>query len=408
MTSAARPASLMAALRPRVQAHLYDFYDKVRTAEDLYWDRPIMAWVATSHEIVSQGAADPRLSSVRYPDLAAVPEELRPLASVLDRQMLYSDAPDHSRIRGLVSKAFTARRVEQLRQQITAAVEAIIVAALPRGRMDVVADLAVPLPMTVICELLDVPAEDHGRVKAWSAQVAKVIGNARLAPPDNRAATQSMDEMLDYFRWLLARQSTNSSGSLLHGFLTAQDNGTHLSQDELLANSVLLLIAGHETTTHFIGNAVLALLQHPDELRRLIREPELMPAAIEELLRFDSPVQLLLRRAKHDLELAGRTISKGQPVLLVCGAANRDPAVFADPHRLDLQRSGARQLAFGHGPHFCLGAGLARLEGEIAIRALITALPDLRLEHDQLVWQRSLNFRGLDRLDVVFTASAGT
>lgn len=395
----------MAALRPGVQAHLYDFYDKVRAAEDLYWDRPIMSWVATSHEIVSQAASDPRLSSVRYPDLSAVPEELRALASVLDRQMLYSDAPDHSRLRGLVSKAFTARRVEQLRQQITTAVDAIITAALPSGRMDIIADLAMPLPMTVICELLEVPAEDHGRVKAWSAQIAKFIGNPRLTPDDNVTATQSMDEMLDYFRWLLAAQSASSSGGLPHGLRSTPQDDTHLSQDELLANLVLLLIAGHETTTHFIGNATLALLQHPDQLHRLIRQPDLMPAAIEELLRFDSPVQLLLRRAKHDLELGGRTILKGQPVLLVCGAANRDPAVFADPHRLDLQRSGARQLAFGHGPHFCLGAGLARLEGEIAIRALITGLPDLRLEHDQLVWQRSLNFRGLDRLDVTFTAS---
>lgn len=187
--------------------------------------------------------------------------------------------------------------------------------------------------------------------------------------------------------------------------MTAQAENTDQDLDELLANCALLLIAGHETTTHFIGNATLALLRHPHAADQLRRRPDLMPAAVDELLRYDAPVQLMLRRARHDLELAGRTVSEGQTVLLVCGAANRDPAVFPDPHVLDFERSGSggRHMAFGHGPHFCLGAALARLEGAIVLEALLTRLPGLRLDGSAPQWQRSLNFRGLTRLDVAFT-----
>ncbi|UUU29148.1 cytochrome P450 [Streptomyces sp. CA-210063] len=186
--------------------------------------------------------------------------------------------------------------------------------------------------------------------------------------------------------------------------VTAQAENTDQDLDELLANCALLLIAGHETTTHFIGNATLALLRHPHAADQLRRRPDLMPAAVEELLRYDAPVQLMLRRARHDLDLAGRTIAEGQTVLLVSGAANRHPAVFPDPHVLDFERPGGRHMAFGHGPHFCLGAALARLEGAIVLEALLTRLPGLCLDGTAPPqWQRSLNFRGLTRLDVAFT-----
>jgi cytochrome P450 len=393
VNAASRPVSLLSAVRSDVQARLYDFYDELRAADECYWDARLQAWVATSYELVSQAAGDPRLSSVRYPDLAAVPDELRPLARVLDKQMLYSDAPDHPRLRGLVSKAFNARAIERLRERITVTVDRIVATARPTGHMDVIADLAYPLPVTVICDLLDVPPADRDRLKSWSARIAMV----------NRAGVQSMDELLEYFRLLLARQSTGSTDSLLRGFLLAEENGSHLSEEELLANSALLLVAGHETTTHLIGNGMLALLQHPSRLHQLQHDPDLMPAAVEELLRYDSPIQVLLRRAKTDLVLAGRKITEGQAILLVCGAANRDPAAFANPHELDFFRSGKRHIAFGHGPHFCLGAGLGRLQGELAIRALITSLPDLRLAQDRLEWDRSLHSRGLKRLDVSFT-----
>ncbi|MCZ7456274.1 cytochrome P450 [Streptomyces sp. WMMC940] len=403
MHTPAPPASLLLALRPRTQERLYDFYDELRSAADLFWDRRLDAWVATGHAVVSSAAGDPRLSSVRYPDIEAVSEELRPLARVLSRQMLYSDAPDHSRLRALLSKAFTPRAVAVLREKISGAVEQIITHAAPTGRMDIVADLARPLPLTIICDLLGVPEQDRDTLSSWSGPIAAAIGSSRLDADDNRAASQSMTHTLAYLRALLTRQDTPPPPHTLRALLTAHTENTDQDFDELLANCALLLIAGHETTTHFIGNAALALLRHPDAADQLRSRPELIPAAVEELLRYDSPVQLMLRRARHELELAGRTVAAGQVVLLLCGAANRDPAAFPDPDVLDFQRPGGRHVAFGYGPHFCLGAALARLEGAIVLEALLTRLPALRLEEAPLQWQRSLNFRGLTRLDVAFT-----
>lgn len=406
MSNAPRPASLLRVLRPDVQPQLYDFYDRLRTVAPCHFDRTLSAWVVTGYEAVSRAAGDPRLSSVRYLDMSTVDDGSRALATVLNRQMLYSDAPDHPRLRGLVAKAFTARAVALLRDQITRTVQDIVDRARPRGTMEVVAELAYPLPVTVICDLLQVPDSDRGRMRAWSADVAVVIGNARISPEQNAAATRSMDEMLDYFRALLDARSGDPRPGLLQGLLQAQHDGAGLTADEALANIVLLLMAGHETTTHFIGNALLALLQHPDQAARLAGTPALMPSAIEELLRFDSPLQLMLRHARQDVELAGNPIAAGQPVLLVCGAANRDPLAFPEPHRLDLGRSGPRHVAFGHGPHFCLGAGLARLEGEIALNALLTRLPGLRLAGGDLNWHRSLSFRGLTRLDICWDSAS--
>lgn len=394
--------SLLRALRPQVQECLYDFYDELRSADELFWDRHLGAWIATGHAVVSSAAGDPGLSSVRYPDVEAVPEELRPLARVLSRQMLYSDAPDHPRLRALISRAFTPRAVATLRARIIEAVDRIITKAAPTGRMDIVADLARPLPLTIICDLLDVPQQDRPALASWSEPIAEAIGNSRLDADGNRAASQSMANMLAYLRALLTRHDTPPAPHTLRALLTAQAEKSE-DFDELLANCALLVIAGHETTTHFIGNATLALLRHPHAADQLRRRPDLMPAAVEELLRYDAPVQLMLRRARRDLDLAGRTIAEGQTVLLVCGAANRDPAVFPDPHVLDFERPGGRHMAFGHGPHFCLGAALARLEGAIALEAILTRLPGLRIDGTAPQWQRSLNFRRLTRLDVAFT-----
>ncbi|MEV1078756.1 cytochrome P450 [Streptomyces sp. NPDC050211] len=403
MHTHASPASMLSALRPRTQVRLYDFYKELRSTDDLFWDRRLDAWIATSHEVVSSTAGDPRFSSVRYPDIEAVSEELRPLARVLSRQMLYSDAPDHSRLRALISRAFTPRAVAALRDQISGAVEQIITRAAPTGRMDIVEDLARPLPLTVICDLLGVPEQDRPTLSSWSDPVAAAIGSSRLDADDSHAASQSMARMLAYLRELLTRQDSPPAPHTLRALLTTQAENADRDFDELLANCALLLIAGHETTTHFIGNAALALLRHPQAADQLRRRTDLIPAAVEELLRYDSPVQLMLRRARHDLDLAGRSIAAGQVVLLVCGAANRDPAAFPDPDVLDFQRPGGRHVAFGYGPHFCLGAALARLEGTIVLEALLTRLPGLRLDGTEPQWQRSLNFRGLTRLDVAFT-----
>ncbi|MFE0458533.1 cytochrome P450 [Kitasatospora sp. NPDC058965] len=405
MSAHTTPSSLLAALRPQNQDRLYDFYRDLRSTHDLYWDRTLNAWVATGHEVVTATASDPRFSSVRYPDIEAVSEELRPLARVLSRQMLYSDAPDHTRLRSLLSRAFTPRAVAALSTRITDEVDRILAPALPTGRLDIVADLARPLPLAVICDLLGVPEQDRPALSAWSDPIAAAIGSSRLDAEESRAASRSMEQMLAYLRALLTREDGPPQPHTLRALLAAGTQDGDRDFEELLANCALLLIAGHETTTHFIGNAALALLQHPQAADQLRARPQLIPAAVEELLRYDSPVQLMLRRARHDLDLAGRPIVAGQAVLLVCGAANRDPAVFPDPDRLDFQRPGARHVAFGYGPHFCLGAALARLEGVIVLQALLTRLPDWKPAGPAPSWQRSLNFRGLTGLQVTFTPS---
>ncbi|WP_240980671.1 cytochrome P450 [Streptomyces sp. Z423-1] len=290
-----------------------------------------------------------------------------------------------------------------LRDRISVAVEQIITRAAPTGRMDIVADLARPLPLNVICDLIGAPERDRPSLSSWSDQIAAAIGSSRLDADDSRAASQSMERMLASLRELLTRRESPPAPHTLRALLTTRAESTDQNFDELLANCALLLIAGHETTTHFIGNAALALLRHPQAADQLRRRTDLIPAAVEELLRYDSPVQLMLRRARHDLDLAGRTIAAGQVVLLVCGAANRDPAAFPDPDVLDFERPGGRHVAFGYGPHFCLGAALARLEGTVVLETLLTRLPDLRLDGAAPQWQRSLNFRGLTRLDVAFT-----
>ncbi|MGW9597038.1 cytochrome P450 [Streptomyces chartreusis] len=343
---------------------------------------------------------------MRYPDIEAVSEELRPLARVLSRQMLYSDAPDHARLRSLLSRAFTPRAVATLRDRVSDAVDQIITRVAPTGRLDIVADLARPLPLAVICDLLGVPEQDRSALSSWSDPIAAAIGSSRLDADDSRAASQSMQQMLAYLRELLTRKDGPPAPHTLRALLATGTENADQDFEELLANCALLLIAGHETTTHFIGNSALALLRHPQAADQLRSRVDLIPAAVEELLRYDSPVQLMLRRARHDLDLAGRSITAGQAVLLVCGAANRDPAAFPDPDRLDFQRPGGRHVAFGYGPHFCLGAALARLEGAAVLEALLTRLPDWRLDGASPGWQRSLNFRGLISLDIAFTPQA--
>jgi len=393
--------SLLAATRPGTRRDLYTFYDQFRAADPCVWDRVLGAWVVTSYELVSAAAGDARLSSVRYPDPEAVEESLRPVAAVFARQMLYTDPPDHARVRRAVSASFAARAVESLRAPIADAVDRILDRVAPRGGMDFVGELAVPLPFDVICTLLQVPDRDREQVLAWSGDLAVAFGNARLDAAQKLAASRAATRLTAYFDGLLDTPAT---------FLRP-GSAVGLTREEVLANAVLLLLAGHETTTHFLGNALFALLGAPGECARLRADPALLPRAVEELLRFESPLQVLWRRAGCDLDLGGRQVRAGDPVLLVCGAANRDPAAFDAPHTLDLARAGSRQLAFGHGPHVCAGSALARLEGEIVLGAVLARLPGLRPAGPEPTWRPSLNFRGLERLelrwDVPGTAVAG-
>jgi len=309
------------------------------------------------------------------------------------------DATDHTRVRSLVNKAFTPRRVAELRPRIEAIAKDLLAAPAASGRMDVIGDLGAPLPAIVIAELLGVPPEDHPKFRAWAAQiVATPAAIASGAASD--AFEKGFESLSGYLRGVIAARRREPRNDLISALVAAQEDRDALTDGELLATAILLLLAGHETTTNLIGNGTLALLQHPDELARLRAEPELLKSAIEEMLRFDSPVQATLRAATEPVEFGGVTLDKGALVICGIGAANRDPAVFEEPDRFDVARRDNRHLSFGFGAHFCLGAPLARLEGEIAFRALLEQFPTLALSGAPIVHRPNPILRGLQSLEV--------
>ena len=318
--------------------------------------------------------------------------------------MLNSDPPKHTRLRTLVSKAFTPAAVERLAPIIQRIVDEAVDAALARGGMEVMHDLAYPLPVTVIAHMLGVPPEDRDQFKKWSDDITATAGNimANLTPEHYRQALQSTRELTAYFRKVVAERRSQPRADLLTAMAKAEEQGDRLSEAELFANAVLLLNAGHETTTNLIGNGIWALLRFPEQKRRLREDPSLANTAVEELLRFDSPVQFTSRLLKEDVTVSGKTLRAGQMVLLLLGAANRDPAQFADPDQLDVGRQDNKHVAFGMGPHFCLGAPLARLEGRIVLQTLLNRLPGLRLDGPEPEYRDNFNLRGLKALKVAF------
>ncbi|MCU1681883.1 MAG: cytochrome [Amycolatopsis sp.] len=317
------------------------------------------------------------------------------------RSFLGLNPPDHSRLRKLVSKAFTPRMITQLTPRIEQITAELLDAALAvAGPVDLIRDFASPLPVVVISELLDVPLADRERFEGWSHQLARALDPDFLLPAEVReSAMRAREEFADYFRELVALRRANPGDDLLSALVAVHDQGDVLTENELLATLILLLIAGHETTVNLIGNGTLALLHHPDQLARLRDEPELIDRAVEELLRYDSPVQLTFRYALEDAEVGGQAIPRGSFALLLIGAANRDAEEHTDPDALDVGREPSRHLAFGQGVHFCLGAPLARLEGRIALGALTQRAPGLRLSGEP-TWKDNVVLRGLATLPV--------
>ncbi len=316
------------------------------------------------------------------------------------RTMLMMDPPDHTRLRHLVNRVFTPRRVEErLRPRIEALVDELLAPVRERGELDLMRDFAEPLPAIVIAELLGVPAKDHRQFKAWSSELL-AEGPARAFEPGAQERTAALfGRLREYMRGIVDERREAPGEDLISGMLEAQAERDALSEGELISTSLLLLIAGHETTTNLIGNGLLALLRNPDQLERLRREPGLLENAIEELLRYDSPVQATVRIATEDVALGGTTIPKDAVAVVLLGAANRDPAEFPEPDRLDLARENVRHLSFGLGTHFCLGAGLARLEARLAFRGLL-ALPKLALATEAPEYRPNPFLRGLRSLPV--------
>ncbi|MGH9173901.1 MAG: cytochrome P450, partial [Vicinamibacterales bacterium] len=308
--------------------------------------------------------------------------------------------PDHTRLRGLVAQAFSARMIESMRPRIQATVDELLDRVEPVGRLDIIADLANPLPGIVIAEMLGVPKEEQPRFKAWASDYARFLGTLNTPNESRIAANRAVVEMSEYIREVAERRRVEPRDDLITALVQAEDQGERLTHDELVATCFLLLFAGNETTTNLIGNGILTLLRNPDAHRQLREHPEMIRTAIEELLRWESPVQFTDRLVIEDIEIGGQQIPAGQGVRTIIGAANRDPDQFENPETLDLSRRPNRHVGLAHGLHFCLGAPLARAEGQITINAVIQRFPHLALATDRVEWQANHVFRGLTALPV--------
>jgi pimeloyl-[acyl-carrier protein] synthase len=404
MSSPAQSLSLYQLLDPEVLANPYPLYRRLRIEDPVHWDPFLCAWVVTRYQdvvhVLHHYSADrtPTPEQLTAMGLAA----MSPIAQVMVKQMLFMDPPAHTRLRTLAASAFTPARIEVVRSHIRSIVERLIDAVEPTGRMDVIADLGYPLPAIVIAEMLGVPAEDRDNLKHWSEDFAEMLGNLQHNPDRTPRMLQSIEALTGYFRSRMEEIRRNPRPGLIHSLMTAEVNGERLTDEEVVANAILTMVGGQETTTNLIGNGTLALLRNPAEMQRLIDNPALIPSAVEELLRYESPSQHTARLAPADLELGGRKIRKRQAVIAIMAAGNRDPEQFADPDRLDVGRNDRRHLAFGWAAHFCFGAALARMEGQIAFEIMLRRLPNLRLEPGPLVWRQNLGLRGLTALPVRF------
>jgi pimeloyl-[acyl-carrier protein] synthase len=390
-------------LLPEFHANPYPFYRRLRE-EDPVHASPLGIWVLTRYEDAVMVLRDARFGREGIAELQEArlgAARSRPKNS---RDMLFRDPPDHTRLRSLVSRAFTPRVVEEMRPHIQEIVDGLLDRVEGSGGMDVIEDLAYPLPVRVICEMLGVPTSDQEVFRQWSADIARSL-DAALFPADSGVGTrgqEASDALKEYFRSLIAVRRKHPQPDLLSGLIAAEEQGDKLSEAELLSTCVLILIAGHETTVNLIGNGLLALLGNPDQLRALANDPALIQTGVEELLRYDGPVQRTSRMTMTDVEIGGKKIAKDSVVVAAIGAANRDPAVFADPERLDVARKDNRHIAFGFGIHFCLGASLARIEGQVAIGTLLRRMPALKLVSDIPEWRESSVLRGLKTLPITF------
>ena len=364
----------------------YSHYREMRESDPVYWDAERRNWLL-----------------FRYADVDAVMRDDDRFSAQQGyaTSMLVTDPPEHTRLRSLVNKAFTARAVRELIPRIHEIVDALLDEVADRGEMEAIADFAYPLPITVIAELLGVDPERRDFFRRVSVPLALALGPIR----DPQLATNAFtgrNELLEYFDDLIKRRRAEPRDDLVSAMIQAEDRGDFLTHQELLGMMLLLLVGGHETTVNLIGNGLLAMLRSPDQLESFRINEGGERTAIEEMLRFDSPVQYSGRIAVTDVELGGRTIRAGQSVRMVFAAANHDPEVFSDPDSLDVSREPNPHLAFGYGTHFCLGAQLAKLEGEIALSTLIRRFPKLRLAGGKLRWRPAPVLRGLEALPIQF------
>lgn len=396
---------------PAFRVNPYPVYRRL-LAEDPVHKTPFGMLVLSRYRDCAAVLRDPRSSSdasnsTMYKAFMAGrdPEEVFGALAGM-RPFLFMDPPDHTRLRGLVQKAFTPKTVENLRPRIQELVDDLMTPALEQRSMEVIEDLAYPLPVRVITEMLGVPHSDHDTFKGWSRELAGALDPDFATPQDvadrrERAASA----FVEYFRNLITERRRQPRDDLLSALIAAEDEGNKLSEKELLSTLILLLVAGHETTVNLIANGVLAFVRHPDQLQRVREDPTLVRTAVEEVLRYDPPVQFTARVALEDIDIDGTTLEQGGQAIILVAAANRDPEQFDDPDTFDVGRPDNRHLSFGLGAHFCLGAPLARVEGQVALEAVAARVADLALAVDAPEYKENIVLRGLASLPVTFTAA---
>ena len=396
--------SLYRLLDPQVLANPYPLFQRLRTEDPVHWDPYLHAWIVTRYTDVVKVLME--FSAERTPTPERLMElglgELSPVAEMMVEQMLFLDPPSHTRIRSLASFAFSPQRVAVLRDHIHEIVKVLFDDVISTGTMDLIADLGEPLPCRVSAEMLGVPVEDAPQLKKWSDDFAEMLGNFQHNPERASRVRRSVEEMTRYFESAIKQIRKHPREGLIHSFLTAEVDGDRFTEDEVIANTVVTMVGGMETTTNLIANGALTLLRNQNELSKLKSDHSLIPSAVEEMLRYEPPSQHTARLAPHDIELGGKKIRKHQAVIAVMAAGNRDPERFPDPDRFDITRTDNRHLSFGWAAHFCFGAALARIEGQVAFEGILQRIPDLQLAQDPLVWRTNLGLRGLKALRVTF------
>jgi pimeloyl-[acyl-carrier protein] synthase len=396
--------SLFQLLDPAVLADPYPLYQRLREHDPVHWDPYLHSWVVTSYPevvaVLTKYSADRTPTPEQLASLGLT--EMKPFAEMMGQQMLFADAPAHTRLRTLCSVAFTPRRVEGLRDDVEEIANSLIDDIIASGSMEVISDFANAFPAIVTARLLGVPTRDHEQLKKWSADFAELLGNFQHNPDRVAKVLRSLEDLKEYVREKMGEQRKEAQPGLIGSLMAAEVEGGHLTDGEVIASSIVTMVGGQETTTNLIGNGLFTLLNRPDCLAQLRDDPSIIASAIEELLRFESPSQHTARIAKDDVLLGGKTIKKGEAVMAVMAAANRDPNRFPEPDKLDLTRTDNRHVAFGWAAHYCFGAPLARLEGAIAFNTILKRLKGLALVDEKPEWRGNTGLRGLTSLRVGF------
>ncbi len=390
------------------QRNPYPLYAALRQCEPVYWSEQVQAWLVTPYDDVMACLHDKRISANRIiPRIQQFPHELRekfePLERTLSMWPLMLERPAHTRLRNLVNKAITPAIVRGFMPTIERLVSEFLDKAQAKGGMDAIADLAYPFPLNVVSEIIGAPTEGLVLLKACAVDIVNFFGSPpHLYIEKAEAAMRSVNETTEFLREILRERRKHPKQDLMSGLIAAEERGEVMSEDEVLATCLMMVFAGFETTTNLIGNGLLLLLQHPDELRRLRQDPSLMKSAVGEMLRVESPVQRLSRMALEDFELGGKSVRRGDLIFLMAASANRDESQFIDPDRFDIGRDTRHHLAFGHSIHLCPGNTLAQLEAQLLFTELLRRVPKIQLSGIKPNWQVNLSVRSLNHLHVTF------